>query len=893
MILPIATIGMERRRYEWGDLVNYRQAVPFLCGLIGLLHAACVPGVCGQRCGVDGQCPSGSVCGSDGLYCAPVGDADACGVGASGSGGTAAGAAGQAGSEAGAASSGGSDMSAGVDAGPIGEVPLRMQVEALSDVCVGDRVIVELAAAGGTGSAYGWRLVEAADAFEPRQATGERFTVQARLSSAGPVELVVALTDGSSEARERVTLLVHEAPRVLMEALPPVCPGELYEAALSASGGDASSYEWSAAGAPSGLSIEGDRLVGHFTGSSAAPPTTIELSVRAQGCSGEPRPLSLEVLPAGSESCPEIQALTGDGEPLAALPPPCLGSEYAQTLSVRQANSAPGSHVWEAITTPPGLAFDPDSATLHGTPLGEGSFQVRVTDEAGRSVEVTYPVTPREHCWFAHVAQQVSPARLRLLDARLPEQAAARRSFPADDSTGDVLDFAFSPDGRLLAYRVQVPSAPAQLRLLDLRSWQERTLDFDGSVSAYAWARSESAGAVLAVAFAGAEDERLGGVTVPGIERQSDADPLASALDGLIYLQPAAALVRSELFSFDEGRFAFLTSDPIFEPGRLLQAARFESGVVTALARREALEFFDGAHFAPGRDGVFVVEPSTGSPNFYASNGAREVIHAFATLVSPSGAYTARALDGQLQVFRASDESSNPSVAALATGAGCTSLLGWASGRERIACARAADGNQRVVFFDLVEAPLPALEELARVQGDYTYLSGQHVERPRLFADGAGRFAFTTDDDVYVVQLDDGTPRIDLSVPVSVLGAPPGQLSFSPGATFLSVHAGSGLLVWNLGRSDKAGRRLPFDMPDPSGCGEDVFEQDPAWCGAPARDAITRWSTDEDLLAYRNRAGALQIEDLTLGFPTDTRTILVDESCSSDCVAPTGYAFQP
>jgi hypothetical protein len=82
-------------------------------------------------------------------------------------------------------------------------------------------------------------------------------------------------------------------------------------------------------------------------------------------------------------------------------------------------------------------------------------------------------------------------------------------------------------------------------------------------------------------------------------------------------------------------------------------------------------------------------------------------------------------------------------------------------------------------------------------------------------------------------------------------------------------------------------------VPDPSGCGEDVFTQSPAWCGAPASDAITRWSTDEDLLAYRNRAGALQIEDLSLGFPTDTRTIIVDEGCASDCVAPNAYAFQP
>ncbi len=875
--------------------MKYREAVPYLCGLIALLHAACVPGVCGQRCGADGQCPSGSVCGSDGLYCAPIGDADACGVGESGTGGSD-GADGQGGNAAGEGDGArGGELLAGVDAGASGVLgALRIELEAPSDVCAGESVTVELAAAGGAGTAYVWHLVEAPAGIEPRDAAGQRLTLRGELSVTGPVELTVALTDGSDEVTRRLSLVVHEPPRVLTEALPAVCPGELYEAQLSASGGDAASYAWSAGVTPDGLSIDGPRVLGHFTGSSANTPAAVELRVRDRHCSGAPRQLALEVLPAGSESCPEIQAFAGDGEPVTELPPPCLGSEYTQQLAVRQANAAAGAHVWEAISTPPGLDFDPATATLQGAPLGQGAFQVRVTNDAGRAVETTFTVTPRERCWFAHVAQQPSPTRLRLLDARLSEQPAARRSFPSADDAANVLDFAFSPDGRLLVYRSQEPSAPAQLSLVDLRTWQERRLDFAGSVSAYAWARGEGAGALLAVAFATAEDERLGAVSLPPVALDRvDGEPFATALDDLQYLQPAAAAVRSELFAFDEGRFAFLTTDPIFEPGRLLQTARLEADVVTALAPREALEFFDGAHFASGRDGVFVIEPSTGSPNFYASSGAREVIHAFATLVSPSGAYTAHAIEGQLRVFRASDESSDPSVPPWASAEGCTSVLGWASGHERIACAAAAGGNQRVVFFDLVEAPLPALIELDRVQGEYAYLSGQHLGQPRLFADGASRFAFSTDDDVYVVQLDDGTPRIELGVPTSVLNAPPAQLSFSPRGTFLSVRAGSGLLVWNLGRSDNAGRRLPFEVPDPPSCGEDVFDQTPSWCGAPPREAITRWSADEDLLAHLNRAGALQIEDLTLGFPTDTRTVLVDESCESDCVTPNGYAFQP
>jgi hypothetical protein len=336
-----------------------------------------------------------------------------------------------------------------------------------------------------------------------------------------------------------------------------------------------------------------------------------------------------------------------------------------------------------------------------------------------------------------------------------------------------------------------------------------------------------------------------------------------------------------------------LATDPTFEAGRLFQSARFDAGTVSLDAPRQRLEFFDGARLLPAPNGMFVVDTSTTRPHFFASNGD-EADHRAGMLVAPSGAFTARATGGVLQVFRAADPSVADSEPVWAQADGCTSILAWARGRERIACAVADDGNQRVAFFDLPDPDLPELVPLDRVQGDYRFLSGEHVGQPRVFAEGGRRFAFSTDDDIYVVRLDDGTPRIEVAASMALLSSAAAsvELSFSASARFFAVHAGDGLGVWNLEAEGDRFGRVSRVLPEPVACSEGPFDAAP-WCGSEPSDPSIRWSNDEDALAFRTRAGGLEVEDLSLGYPSAAREISADPSCSDDCVVPGSYVFQP
>jgi hypothetical protein len=118
------------------------------------------------------------------------------------------------------------------------------------------------------------------------------------------------------------------------------------------------------------------------------------------------------------------------------------------------------------------------------------------------------------------------------------------------------------------------------------------------------------------------------------------------------------------------------------------------------------------------------------------------------------------------------------------------------------------------------------------------------------------------------------------------------ELSFSASARFFAVHAGDSLGVWNFDIEGARFGRVSRVLPEPVACSEGPFDAAP-WCGAAASDASIRWSADEDAFAFRTRAGGLEVEDLSLGYPSVTREISADPSCSGDCVVPGSYAFQP
>ncbi|HTV23998.1 MAG TPA: hypothetical protein VMG12_35145, partial [Polyangiaceae bacterium] len=434
------------------------------------------------------------------------------------------------------------------------------------------------------------------------------------------------------------------------------------------------------------------------------------------------------------------------------------------------------------------------------------------------------------------------------------------------------------------------------------QAWREQQLAIDGDVSASTWLGTRDAGAILAVAFERNGDDVLGGVQLA----PPAAAPfgLASAAPELVYLNPALASVRSELVGFGADRVAFLTNDPVFAGGQLFQSARFEAGAASVLAARERYEFIGRVDFWPSAHGMFAIDPSLRQAHFFLGDGASEVSHND-VLIAPSGAYTARVEGGTLRVYRAEDGSASAGAPAWAEAEGCSALLAWARGRERIACAVSAgaspsaggadgavdDDTQRVVFFDL-DAEQQRLVELGRVQGDYRFLREQHVGESRLFADGGGRFAFGTDDAIYVVSLDDGAPHIEVDTPASLLSGRPLQLSFSARGGFLAAHAGDGLGVWNLHAEREPFARVGPLLPVPAGCSEDFLRSPTTWCGDGMRDGVMRWSSDEDLIAFRTAAGRLAIEDLSLDFPRGGRVIAVDDACAEGCIVPGAYQFQ-
>lgn len=926
--------AMSARFFEMSSSLAAR-----LVGVICLAQAACVADVCGQRCGVAGECPSGFMCEGERNVCVPEDDPGACSVlAAAETPGLVTGAAGASSGGASSAepSSGGASSDVGNDGSSSGDgegdgapdddtpadvelpvPPLAIGIDAPREVCTSDEVLLELTAHGGAPVApYRWRLIDAPASFNPREAEGEHVALRGAPPEPGEVVLRVELGDGTTTITESFTLLVRERPRIVTDRLPGLCPGERVETALRLAGGDPSSHELVTRLDPAlGLRVEGTTLLGRFSplgagdalgapardlataDEAASPGTTLELTVRDRYCDGDPREIPIEVLAAGSESCPRI--LVAASPERAALPPPCLGSDYEQRLLVQQANGA-GPHTWRELHGAPGLRFDPAAQLVRGTPLGAGIITLAVTDPGGRTVEVDLPVAPRERCWLAYLAERDDSRRLHLFDARLPQRAAARRAYPQADlgddgsrAPADVLDFAFSPGGRFVSYRLAPERGPSALRLLDLRSWRERELEFEGSVEKYAWSGADDSAAALAVAFDGGEG-RLGGVALslaasePATrERREPSLPTPE----LRYFEPRAARVRSSLFWFDDDHVAFLTPDPVFDAGGLFQAARFDEESVAVLEPRERIEFFDGSRFMPGARGVFAIT-SEGSPFFVAASGAAEVPHAADVIISPSGAFTARALGGMLQLFRASDPSATPNARPWAQAAGCTSLLAWASGRERIACAAASGAEQSIVFFDLPDPERPSIVPLLRVQGDYRFQRGQHLGNPRLFSPDATRFAFTTGDDLYMVLLDDGTPRIVLAQPIATLASGPAQLSFSPRGAYLSAHAGDSLTLWNLQAERPAPGRVPALLPEPAACTENFLAPDAAWCGGQPSAAITRWSADEDSIAYLDDAGALHVVDLPHDFPRNAHRVPVDDSCADGCLVPGAYEFQ-
>jgi hypothetical protein len=881
-----------------------------------LAPASCgfpAPEACALACGDEGACPDGFECQSASQLCVPRGRSAPCPLREqlpvqpepfidAGAGGAGPDAIGGQGGNSGGAGEGGEVGAAGSAAGAAGGGGNSSNPDTLSIVevsaseraaCTGYELGWALRASGGLGP-FRWRVTRAPAGVEPAEASGAEFELTGVPSEPGTV--LIELEDATGAIARSDELVVYDSPQIVTQRLPAICSGEPYAMQLAASGGEPGEYVWSAAwvddaGLPGkldevGLAIAGSTLSAELGVSESLAPLQLALAVHDLHCEALPVELELGVVPASSGECPAIGI--ANGPVIDALPPPCLGNGYSESLTV-EGGEPP--YEWRELSVPPGLSFDAPSATLHGVAQGDGVLSVELTDNSARTVQKSYAVVARDKCWLAYVASEQSPARLELVDGRLLERQpdAARRTFPAGASADGVVDYEFSPDGRFIAYRIGPDASSLRLGLLRLSDGQEQEQDLGGSVTAYAWSSDAS---VLAAAFTANNQTFLGGVDVSSIDRTRVAP--GGRLEGARVLDSrGVSSIDSRLTSYDGDRLAFLSRDPSAPARRRLRTTARDAGGFAAATPPAPGDFSEAARLLPGAGGVFVTEPERSSLESFPSGGGAPAVHGEGAVPSPAGSLVGFARDGRLQIFRASDTSA-PLAPPFLEASGCTTLLAWANARDRVACADVRDGRNQIAVFDVRAGSSASLAELTPMSEPYLFPSGAHEGRPRVLSASGGWLAFTSDAELYVSRLDAPAALLWAALPATALGTRPGALAFSPDETSLLIGAGNSLSLLDLQRAQGSLVSLSLSAVVNDGCSERFADGADTWCGNPPQLSELAWSIGSDLVAFRSALGTLSVMDVSLvrqgllGTPLSP-----DTTCSEACRSSQTARFQP
>jgi hypothetical protein len=863
------------------------------------------PESCALACGVEGACPDGFQCQSATQLCVALGTRQPCERELAAVGANEPGAA-SAARDAGAQTSGTGGRGAGSEsevsggaggAGAPSSLPSSGElaiIEAAStgqSSCTGSPLHQSLRATGGV-APYTWRVLQAPGGVPPLEGGAEVFEVSGVPSAPGT--LLVELADSTGNSVRSTELVVHQSPQIATERLPPICSGETYAARLVAAGGEAEEYVWSARRVPAaglsatleelGLAIDGSTLAGDVSAENEASAVEVALSVTDTHCRSSELELPLEVVPAQSGECTRIEIANASAS--GALPAPCRGSYYAETL-IAEGGEPP--YVWAASELPPGLTFDAESATLYGVPEADGVFALELTDAHSRVRRQSYTLQLRDKCWMAYVAGEPSPARLELVDARLLERQPdnARRSLPATATSEAVTDFKFAPGGRFLAYRLGQSNTSQRLELVRLSDGQTQALDLGGSVQAYAWSEDDAS---LAVAITRGAQSFLAGVDVSAVAALGVA-AAGSGLDGVHQLEASAApSVDSELVFYARSHLAFLSRGSLPTGRRQLVTTALGPTGIAAFTTHAGADFSDGAALVPAADGVFAADPETGLHELFPDAAPSSIRQAPGVVLSANGGFVGLAAGGALEIFHASD-ASGADAAPFLRQAGCTTLLAWANHRERLACADEREAQANISFFDIVAAPAAALNQLSPMQEVYAYGPAGQSGRRRVFSASARWFAFATDDNLYLSHLDERAAQLSVTLPSSVLGTRASALAFSPDETCLLIGAGNSLSLIDLDKGLGSWRELSTSALSNDTCSERFVDGRGQWCGSEAAAPDPFWSSGSDLVAFRSSLGTLQIVDVTPA--GQGRAISPDPDCSEACRSGESARFQP
>jgi WD40 repeat protein len=685
----------------------------------------------------------------------------------------------------------------------------------------------------------------------------------------------IGLQDSAgNEAQRLVPLTVYETPRVVSSALRAACPNQAYTAQLQAADGDASSYSWSTDfGASTAITRTGDTIA---MMAQQAGTLSFTATVADHHCQSDPATITLPVDPIGPQQCPTIVPT--------ALPTPCRSRPYPVTTFPIEGGTPP--LILEALPPlPDGLSFT--AGTLSGTPLASGTLTLQVTDGAQRKVQRTYSMAPRDKCWLAYISSETGSGRLGVFDPILQDP----QTFPQFAApTSSVTDFKFSPNGKFIAYRLSASTGPAQLVLIDASTWTERLLNLQGVPQQYSWSLDSS---ILAVALQNEQGSFLGGIDVAVGSDAGVPSDAASSVAGLRDLQPIPAIVDSELTWLGDRTVVFHAPAPAHQPSfsRFIDGQFLPVGVVSTAFYEAQLRLQGGPL------GFFAIDPDGPYLDFYNAGTGGTPNQYGDAVADPASQYVARARAGQLQLF--------PTAAAtgiLETSAppnqssGCSTVLAWASQRERIAClssvppaaidggtSDASSGASVVRIFDL--NPSPVVISPADVRGSYDYPADDAFEKRRMFSPSGDWFAFTNGTSLYIANLRDGYPKIAKPIVTYGILAPQssvGDLAFSPDEQLLLWHQETSLFVVRLeDLSVVALTDGPFGAP--GACTED-FVAGPDWCGGVGSSTLA-WSSDSRVAATMTSTGVLRTWDF------ESAAIAHVNACTQGC-APR-FAFQP
>jgi hypothetical protein len=489
---------------------------------------------------------------------------------------------------------------------------------------------------------------------------------------------------------------------------------------------------------------------------------------------------------------------------------------------------------------------------------------------------------------FAYVDQGPDGATLVLVDPLAPAPRASTRLAP----TEGIVDFAFSPDGRLLAIRGSDAGGTNRLSVFVAPSWEAIPIELPGSVLRYAWSSAD--GGVLAVAYRDGERAFLSGVRLSSERGRADA---GSARVSATPLPAVPAFVDSELIWFSRTGLAFHgVPDATLPENHVLYFSELASdgfGVpVPDPTRSFTVNEQSALRIEPVDGGVWAVAIDSGGPPLiqayaFSASVVTRVNHRPEVVLAPTGRLAARSTEaGVLEVYAALEQRTEPETQyyalPLVSDDGCGRLLAWSSQGDRLACVRDAGAGQGLQIYALDEAT-PSLVPVA-VDGAYAYDREAAAFRRRVFSPSGRWFVFTTDQNLYFAELTGARLTVEragegLLAPLNRFA----ELSFSPDERWLLRHQGT-----NVWLHDPSGleptRSLSASSDDTVPCLESESAARSGWCGALPPGNTFAWSPDSRFAAYR--LGTNQLLLMPSSSVERERPI----RCSGSCGA---YGFQP